>query len=152
MNIGDQYDPDYFYLKNTASIEETVKYPYSKDDKPTDDMADDKELSEILAKLKIGQKSALGAGMGRATTIIFVDGREEAKQALTSLIKELVIPARSGREYDLADPTGSPLGERVDNRRFKSGGTMDYIDGLNSGYNRAINEFEQNLLKALEEN
>lgn len=39
MNIGDQYDPDYFYLKNTASIEETVKYPYSKDDKPTDDMA-----------------------------------------------------------------------------------------------------------------
>lgn len=25
MNIGDQYDPDYFYLKNTASIEETVK-------------------------------------------------------------------------------------------------------------------------------
>lgn len=82
MNIGDQYDPDYFYLKNTASIEETVKYPYSKDDKPTDDMADDKELSEILAKLKIGQKSALGAGMGRATTIIFVDGREEAKQAL----------------------------------------------------------------------
>ena len=82
MNIGDQYDPDYFYLKNTASIEETVKYLYSKDDKPTDDMADDKELSEILAKLKIGQKSALGAGMGRATTIIFVDGREEAKQAL----------------------------------------------------------------------
>ena len=74
------------------------------------------------------------------------------KQAITSLIKELVIPARSGREYDLADPTGSPLGERVDNRRFKSGGTMDYIDGLNSGYNRAIDQFEQNLLKALEEN
>ncbi len=77
--------------------------------------------------------------------------RAEAKQAITSLIKELVIPARSGREYDLADPTGSPLGERVDNRRFKSGGTMDYIDGLNSGYNRAIDEFEQNLLKELEE-
>ena len=76
---------------------------------------------------------------------------EELKQAITSLIKELVIPARSGGEYDLADPTGGPLGERVDNRRFKTGGTMDYIDGLNSGYNRAIDEFEQNLLKALEE-
>ena len=81
----------------------------------------------------------------------YVAGIEDTKQAITSLIKELVIPARSGGEYDLADPTGGPLGERVDNRRFKTGGTMDYIDGLNSGYNRAIDEFEQNLLKALED-
>ena len=93
------------------------------------------KLDDVLTELRSG-------------TINFDD---KAKQAITSLIKELVIPARSGGEYDLADPTGSPLGERVDNRRFKTGGTMDYIDGLNSGYNRAIDEFEQNLLKALEE-
>ena len=117
------------------------------------------ELDEILMKLARNTTLADRAA-GVASTVstlkdaskIFDWSISEAKQALTSLIKELVIPARSGREYDLADPTGSPLGERVDNRRFKSGGTMDYIDGLNSGYNRAINEFEQNLLKALEEN
>lgn len=39
MNIGDQYDPDYFYLKNTESIESTVKYLYAQDKKQTDDMA-----------------------------------------------------------------------------------------------------------------
>ena len=103
-------------------------------------------LEDILDTL--AEKSAdSDSRLGYVDAYVFA---QEAKQALTSLIKELVIPARSGREYDLADPTGSPLGERVDNRRFKSGGTMDYIDGLNSGYNRAIDEFEQNLLKELE--
>lgn len=39
MNIEDQYEPDYFYLKDTKSIEDTVKYLYSVDKKSTDDMA-----------------------------------------------------------------------------------------------------------------
>ena len=37
--MQDQYDPDYFYLKDTASIESTVKYLYQQDKRETDDMA-----------------------------------------------------------------------------------------------------------------
>jgi hypothetical protein len=39
MNIENQYREDYFYLKDTANIENTVKYLYSRDTKETDDMA-----------------------------------------------------------------------------------------------------------------
>lgn len=39
MNIGDQYDPDYFYLKDTKNIEDTVKYLYAQDSKDADAMA-----------------------------------------------------------------------------------------------------------------
>jgi hypothetical protein len=39
MNLNDQYDPDYFYLKDTANIEDAVKYLYAQDTKKTDDMA-----------------------------------------------------------------------------------------------------------------
>lgn len=39
MNIGDQYDPDYFYLRDTKNIEDAVKHLYSFDKKATDDMA-----------------------------------------------------------------------------------------------------------------
>lgn len=39
MNIQDQHDSDYFYLKETKSIEDTVKFLYASDLKNTDDMA-----------------------------------------------------------------------------------------------------------------
>ena len=39
LNIGDQYDPDYFYIKDSKNIEDVVKYLYARDTKPTDDMA-----------------------------------------------------------------------------------------------------------------
>lgn len=39
MTLGDQYDPDYYYLKSTESIESTVKYLYKQDTKQTDMMA-----------------------------------------------------------------------------------------------------------------
>ena len=39
MNIGDQYAPDYFYLKDSKNIEDTVKFLYLQDGKQTDDMA-----------------------------------------------------------------------------------------------------------------
>lgn len=39
MNVQDQYDADYFYLKDTQTIEKTVKFLYGSDQKGTDDMA-----------------------------------------------------------------------------------------------------------------
>lgn len=39
MNIQDQYDTDYFYLKDTKNIEDTVKFLYAQTDKHSDDMA-----------------------------------------------------------------------------------------------------------------
>ena len=71
-----------------------------------------------------------------------LDGRtyktavDEAKQAITSLIKELVAEAKPGK--------------------YSSGESILNVDGIGEvdgyeGYNQAINQFEQNLLKALEE-
>ena len=63
-----------------------------------------------------------------------VVGLPEAKQALTSLIKELVEEAK---------PTEKP----TDDTKIGS-----WEEGhQNVGYNRAVIEFEQNLLKELEE-
>ena len=58
--------------------------------------------------------------------------RREAKQAITSLTKELVAEAKP-RKYQKEDFKGSEP-----DRRKKA-------------FNRAIDQFEQNLLKALEE-
>ena len=58
--------------------------------------------------------------------------QERAKQALTSLIKELVAEAKPHKRL----PDDSPTADE---------------DLVNYGYNEAINQFEQNLLKALEE-
>ena len=62
--------------------------------------------------------------------------RAEAKQAITSLIKELVAEAKPGK--------------------YSSGESILNVDGIGEvdgyeGYNQAIDQFEQNLLKALEE-
>ena len=62
--------------------------------------------------------------------------RAEAKQAITSLIKELVAEAKPGK--------------------YSSGESILNVDGIGEvegyeGYNQAIDQFEQNLLKELEE-
>ena len=57
---------------------------------------------------------------------------QEAKQAITSLTKELVAEAKPHKRL----PDDSPTADE---------------DLVNYGYNEAIDEFEQNLLKALEE-
>ena len=62
--------------------------------------------------------------------------RAEAKQAITSLIKELVAEAK---------PCKYSSGEYI----LNVDGIGD-VDGY-EGYNQAIDQFEQNLLKALEE-
>ena len=56
----------------------------------------------------------------------------EEAQAITSLIKELVAVAKPGKRL----PDDSPTADE---------------DLVNYGYNEAIDEFEQNLLKELEE-
>ena len=61
-----------------------------------------------------------------------IHAKNTAKQALTSLIKELVAEAKP--EYKR--PEDAPV-------------RSDMFEWM--GYNKAINEFEQNLLKALEE-
>ena len=57
---------------------------------------------------------------------------ESLKQAITSLTKELVAEAKPHKRL----PDDSPTADE---------------DLVNYGYNEAIDEFEQNLLKALEE-
>jgi len=58
------------------------------------------------------------------------------KQAITSLIKELVAEAKPAKEI------GAPVG------KYETGGECNaYADGSNE----AAEQFEQNLLKALEE-
>lgn len=61
---------------------------------------------------------------------------DEAKQAITSLIRELVAEAKPF--YELVPPIGS-----IKDREMKC--------AHRDGHNKAIKEFEQNLLKALEE-
>lgn len=39
MNLQDQYDPDYFYLKDTKNIEDVVELLYKLDTKQGKDMA-----------------------------------------------------------------------------------------------------------------
>ena len=61
---------------------------------------------------------------------------DEAKQAITSLTKEMVAEAKPGK--------------------YSSGESILNVDGIGEvdgyeGYNQAIDQFEQNLLKALEE-
>ena len=65
----------------------------------------------------------------------FID-KDISKQAITSLIKELVAEAKPGK--------------------YSSGESILNVDGIGEvdgyeGYNQAIDQFEQNLLKALEE-
>ncbi len=60
----------------------------------------------------------------------YVAGIEDTKQAITSLIKELVVEAKPGYK---------PISK--------------YAASIyNQGFNQAVDEFEQNLLKGLEEN
>lgn len=62
----------------------------------------------------------------------------EAKQAITSLIKELVAEAKPSYKTDTRGATQNP------NNAF-------YHTKKAQGYNEAIEDYEQNLLKALEE-
>ena len=62
---------------------------------------------------------------------------EKAKQAITSLIKELVAEAKPAQKDQLAQLTNGDEGRC---RFYRYG-----------GYNFAINQYEQNLLKELEE-
>jgi hypothetical protein len=63
---------------------------------------------------------------------------DEAKQAITSLIKELVAEAKPPYKTDTRGATQNP-----DNAFYHTKKAQ--------GYNEAIDQFEQNLLKALEE-
>ena len=74
----------------------------------------------------------------RSGTINFDD---KAKQALALLIKELVAEAKPGRQPPMK--MGNPTKESSDLDKM--------IFAKKKGHNEAIDEFEQNLLKALEE-
>jgi len=63
------------------------------------------------------------------------------KQAITSLIKELVAEAKPDRQPPMK--MGNPTKESSDLDKM--------IFAKKKGHNEAIDEFEQNLLKALEE-
>ena len=89
-----------------------------------------KRLDEILTKLEnavalnIGSQGMRGEAPKRS--------HWKAKQAINSLFKELVAEAKPHKRL----PDDSPTADE---------------DLVNYGYNEAINQFEQNLLKALEE-
>lgn len=102
-----------------------------------------------------------------------VNARTKLKQAITSLIKELVAEAKPEKKPDYIEAHDNdghryqiPWQKREDWYKWceipsddeRSWDTPEYairIDGMsvtdNRGYNKAIKEFEQNLLKALEE-
>ena len=63
---------------------------------------------------------------------------DEAKAAITSLIKELVAEAKPSYKTDTRGATQNP------NNAF-------YHTKKAQGYNEAIEDYEQNILKALEE-
>lgn len=74
----------------------------------------------------------IGGGLWRAIPAKDKLNPEEAKQLITSLIKELVAEAK---------PTN-----------FRNAAmTTDETNWYGAGYNHALENFEQNLLKALEE-
>ena len=65
-------------------------------------------------------------------SVVTLEDANEAKQAITSLIKELVAEAKP--------------------EEYKNYYTTNPVEkGRRMGYNEAVREFEQNLLKALEE-
>ena len=78
--------------------------------------------------------------------------RAEAKQAIISLIKELVAEAKPEKRELIEPVTGKPV-SRGDKVTFDveadPRGSLIFVQ--NNGYNMALNQFEQNLLKALEE-
>jgi len=103
-------------------------------------------LDEILGRI-ISQESSREGGWAEffAGTKEYLEAapygnplekQQELKQAITSLIKELVAEAKPAKEI------GAPVG------KYETGGECNaYADGSNE----AAEQFEQNLLKALEE-
>ena len=95
-------------------------------------------LDEILDNVLIGMYCTNPDG----DFVPLYDGknvlRDGAKQALTSLIKELVAEAKPSYKTDTRGATQNP------NNAF-------YHTKKAQGYNEAIEDYEQNLLKALEE-
>ena len=82
------------------------------------------DIREILELYDIGELSTL-----------------ETKQALTSLIKELVADAKPKRQPPMK--MGNPTKDSSDLDKM--------IFAKKKGHNEAIDQFEQNLLKELEE-
>lgn len=80
------------------------------------------------------------------------DEGEITKQAITSLIKELVAEAKPDKRELIEPVTGKPVsrGDKV-TVDVEADPRGSLIFAQNNGYNMALNQFEQNLLKALEE-
>ena len=105
-------------------------------------------LDEILSKLAIDTTLADRVA-SIATTASSVNNASEryewslvdAKQAIASLIKELVAEAKPDRQPPMK--MGNPTKESSDLDKM--------IFAKKKGHNEAIDQFEQNLLKALEE-
>ena len=91
-------------------------------------------LEEALERLAVAGR---GWGVSEDAQIeSMISDLAEANQAITSLTKELVAEAKPGK--------------------YSSGESILNVDGIGEvdgyeGYNQAIDQFEQNLLKALEE-
>ena len=92
-------------------------------------------LDEIFYQYRDEYNAWQANPRGSGTNGIKLQNR--AKQAITSLIKELVAEAKPAEKDQLAQST---LDDESRCRFYRYG-----------GYNFAINEFEQNILKALEE-
>lgn len=104
------------------------------------------KLDDLLAAVYLaGTENGLSRRLTDAEEIMhrkkaFINGNhasKEAKQALTSLIREMVAEAKPGNL-----PIFGSQNEA---------GDVSPSDYEAAGYNQAIKQFEQNLLKALEE-
>ena len=87
-------------------------------------------LDEVLFKVRTTRNVEHNDGQWSTE---FVYSLDEAKQAITSLIKELVADAKPGNVYKTSD-----------------GQVPETFEAPAHAYDLAIQDFEQNILKALE--
>jgi hypothetical protein len=106
----------------------------------------DKLLANLVNQVAANEQRLLNGNATREETIDSdSNATMRAEQAITSLIKELVAEAKPLLKEKIAS-----IEFIIWDRKTKVVGTFESETDL--GFNKVINEFEQNLLKALEEN
>lgn len=109
-------------------------------------------LNEILHELRVELRPLVDQNGRKWADEQYIAGKAEAKQAITSLIKELVAEAKPEKRELIEPVTGEPVssGDKVTvDVEADPRGSLIFVQ--NNGYNMALNQFEQNLLKELEE-
>lgn len=108
------------------------------------DFAVSESLSETHLSDKLKRKVITADEYDDRLVQNYRENKAQAKQAFTSLIKELVAEAKPERRDEPAPAGGYYAGG--------NGPVKNSYQVFSEGHNAAIDKFEQNLLKELEEN